>query len=128
MIVIVGNVFLDIYEEIVCVIELGVEVICYYDFIVCFIELYISIVVIGLYGKISMIGLLVYVLSGINLISYLIGDGIGYGELDVDFFVFEVCEYCCYFLVYLLDYVIMMNIDFDYLDYYKSIEDVFLVF
>lgn len=40
-----------------------------------------SIVVIGFYGKISMIGLFFYVLSGVCLISYLIGDGIGYGDL-----------------------------------------------
>lgn len=52
----------------------------------------------------------------------------GKGVKDSKYFVFEVCEYCCYFLFYMSDYVIMMNIDFDYFDYFVNIDDVFSVF
>lgn len=71
-----------------------------------------------------MIGLLVYVLFNVEQIFYLIGDGVGVGVVDVCFFVFEVDEYWDYFLVYYLDYVIMINVDFDYLDYFKDLVDV----
>lgn len=52
----------------------------------------------------------------------------GKGNESSEYFVFEVCEYCCYFLSYQFDYVIMMNIDFDYFDYFVNIDDVFDVF
>lgn len=67
-------------------------------------------------------------MNGDKKILFLIGDGIGMGLFESDYFVFEVCEYRCYFLSYKFDYVIMINIDFDYFDYFKDINDVFDVF
>lgn len=75
-----------------------------------------------------MIGLLVYVLKNIIDIFFLIGDGIGCGFVNVNYFVFEVDEYECYFMLYYLEYLIIINIDFDYFDYFIGLEDVFNVF
>lgn len=123
-IVIVGNLFIDDYFEIKKVCEMGLFVYCYYEFFGKLMEGFMSIGVVGIYGKMLIIGLLFYVLSYIVFISYLIGDGIGKGIFDVCFFVFEVDEYWWYFVVYYFDYVIMMNVDFDYFDYYKDLVDV----
>lgn len=63
MIVIVGNVFFDMYEEIVeVVLKEGVKFVCYYCFLGDFMKQYMSVVVIGVYGKIFIMGMLVYVI------------------------------------------------------------------
>lgn len=62
MIVIVGNVFLDMYFEIEKVMFDGILVICYYKFLGDYMKKFISVVVMGVYGKMLIMGLLVYVI------------------------------------------------------------------
>lgn len=122
--IIAGNAFPDSHEEIIRARELGLEVIRYHDFIGEILPQYTSVAVTGSHGKTTTTGVLSHVVSNMATTSYLIGDGTGRGIEDADYFVLEACEYRRHFLAYKSDYSIILNIDFDHPDYYKSIEDV----
>ncbi len=82
----------------------------------------LNIAVSGSHGKTYTTGLLSFLLSNINNISYLIGDGEGKYNGD-DIFVYEACEYQDHFLIYESDISIILNIDYDHVDYFKKEED-----
>ncbi len=65
-----------------------------------------------------------HVLAAVEPTSYLIGDGVGKGNADARFFVFEADEYRDHFLAYHPDYAIMTNVDFDHPDYFNDLADV----
>jgi UDP-N-acetylmuramate--alanine ligase len=123
-IIIAGNAFPDTHEEIVRAKELGLEVIRYHDFIGEKIQGHKSVAVTGSHGKTTTTGVLSHVLSSMETTSFLIGDGTGHGVAGADYFVLEACEYRRHFLAYEADYSILLNIDFDHPDYFKSIDDV----
>ncbi|MCE5089955.1 UDP-N-acetylmuramate--L-alanine ligase [Staphylococcus devriesei] len=124
MVVIQGNAFPDIHEEIVKAHELKLDVIRYHDFLGHVINQYTSVAVTGAHGKTSTTGLLSHVMNGDKKTSFLIGDGTGMGLPASDYFAFEACEYRRHFLSYHPDYAIMTNIDYDHPDYFKDIDDV----
>ncbi|WP_251548015.1 UDP-N-acetylmuramate--L-alanine ligase [Limosilactobacillus caecicola] len=124
MIVVKGNAFSDDQPEIVRAKEMGLTVQTYPETVEQVIEQHTSIGIAGAHGKTSTTGLLSHVLSNVEPTSYLIGDGVGHGEPDSRFFVFEADEYRDHFLAYHPDYAIMTNIDFDHPDYFKDINDV----
>ncbi|SEO84216.1 UDP-N-acetylmuramate--L-alanine ligase [Amphibacillus marinus] len=126
--IIAGNAFKDDHEEIAKARELGLPIHRYHDFLGDWLKQTTSIAVTGAHGKTSTTGLLAHVLKQTQSISYLIGDGTGYGQPDSKYFVFEACEYRRHFLAYQPDYAIMTNIDFDHPDYFSSVEDVFSAF
>ena len=124
MVVIQGNAFPDIHEEIVKAHELKLDIIRYHDFLGHVINQYTSVAVTGAHGKTSTTGLLSHVMNGDKKTSFLIGDGTGMGLPASDYFTFEACEYRRHFLSYHPDYAIMTNIDYDHPDYFKDIDDV----
>lgn len=126
--IIAGNAFGDEHPEIVRAQELDLPIHRYHDFIGDLISQYTSIAVTGSHGKTSTTGLLSHTLKNLAPLSYLIGDGTGFGDESSTYFALEACEYRRHFLAYKPDYAIITNIDFDHPDYYRSIEDVFQAF
>lgn len=126
--IIAGNAFGDDHPELVRARELNLPITRYHDFIGDLISQYTSIAVTGSHGKTSTTGLLSHTLKNLAPLSYLIGDGTGYGDESSTYFALEACEYRRHFLAYKPDYTIITNIDFDHPDYYRSIEDVFQAF
>lgn len=126
--IIAGNAFGDDHPEIVRARQLGLPIYRYHDFLGEFIQKYTSIAVTGSHGKTSTTGLLAHTLKNLAPLSYLIGDGTGYGDQTAQYFALEACEYRRHFLAYKPDYTIITNVDFDHPDYYQSIEDVFSAF
>ena len=126
--IIAGNAFGDDHPELVRARELDLPISRYHDFIGALISQYTSIAVTGSHGKTSTTGLLSHTLKNLAPLSYLIGDGTGFGDESSTYFALEACEYRRHFLAYQPDYTIITNIDFDHPDYYRSIEDVFQAF
>lgn len=58
----------------------------------------------------------------------LIGDGTGYGYNNALYFIFEACEYQNTFLNYTYDYLVMLNIDYDHPDFFKSNNEYLFAF
>lgn len=128
MTIVAGNAFSDDHPELVKAKEAGATVVRYHKFIGDLMKQYVSVAVTGAHGKTSTTGLMAHVLSGYKPVSYLIGDGTGYGVDESHFFVLEACEYRRHFLAYHPDYAIMTNIDFDHPDYFTGVDDVFNAF
>ncbi|MRN07288.1 UDP-N-acetylmuramate--L-alanine ligase [Lactobacillus sp. 0.1XD8-4] len=124
MIVIQGNAFDDDHPEIKRAHELGLQILSYPEAVEKEVKSHTSIGIAGAHGKTSTTALLSHVLAAVEPTSYLIGDGVGKGNADARFFVFEADEYRDHFLAYRPDYAIMTNIDFDHPDYFKDINDV----
>lgn len=61
-------------------------------------------------------------------INVLVGDGTGYGFRDAKYFLFEACEYQNHFLKYTFDYLVILNIDYDHPDFFKSPNEYFYAF
>ena len=126
--IIAGKAVGDDHPELVRARELDLPISRYHDFIGALISQYTSIAVTGSHGKTSTTGLLSHTLKNLAPLSYLIGDGTGFGDESSTYFALEACEYRRHFLAYQPDYTIITNIDFDHPDYYRSIEDVFQAF
>lgn len=124
MIVIQGNAFDDDHPEIKRAHELGLKILSYPEAVENEVKNHTSIGIAGAHGKTSTTALLSYVLAAVEPTSYLIGDGVGKGNADARFFVFEADEYRDHFLAYHPDYAIMTNVDFDHPDYFNDLADV----
>ena len=123
MIVIQGNAFDDDHPEIKRAHELGLKILSYPEAVENEVKNHTSIGIAGAHGKTSTTALLSHVLAAVEPTSYLIGDGVGKGNADARFFVFEADEYRDHFLAYHPDYAIMTNVDFDHPDYFKDQDD-----
>ena len=124
MTVIKGNAFAEDHPEVLRAKEMGLPVLTYPEAVEKEVADHTSIGIAGAHGKTSTTALLSHVLAAVEPTSYLIGDGVGKGNDDDRFFVFEADEYRDHFLAYHPDYAIMTNIDFDHPDYFKDIDDV----
>lgn len=124
MIVIQGNAFDDDHPEIKRAHELGLKILSYPEAVENEVKNHTSIGIAGAHGKTSTTALLSDVLAAVEPTSYLIGDGVGKGNADARFFVFEADEYRDHFLAYHPDYAIMTNVDFDHPDYFNDLADV----
>ncbi len=124
MIVIQGNAFDDDHPEIKRAHELGLKILSYPEAVENEVKNHTSIGIAGAHGKTSTTALLSHVLAAVKPTSYLIGDGVGKGNADARFFVFEADEYRDHFLAYHPDYAIMTNVDFDHPDYFNDLADV----
>ena len=120
-VVIVGHSFYPFFSEVKRALELGKSVIEYNIFVSTLVNSKYSIAVAGSHGKTSSVGLLCELLKDQNP-SYLRGDGVGKWT-DSKYFIFEACEYKNHFLAYKVDEAIILNIDYDHNDYFKSFED-----
>ena len=124
MIVIQGNAFDDDHPEIKRAHELGLKILSYPEAVENEVKNHTSIGIAGAHGKTSTTALLSHELAAVEPTSYLIGDGVGKGNADARFFVFEADEYRDHFLAYHPDYAIMTNVDFDHPDYFNDLADV----
>ncbi len=74
----------------------------------------------GSHGKTTLVKLLV---TAFPDCSYLIGDGQGCKKEKDAFFFLESCEYKRHFLQYHPSEILLTNIDYDHIDYFKNEED-----
>lgn len=95
----------------------------YNEFISEFIKDYFSIAVSGSHGKTTTTSLIMNVLNEIDECGYLIGDGSAHISESSNYFVFEACEHKEHFLKYESDVIVLTNIDYDHVDYFKSEEE-----
>lgn len=98
--------------------KMNIETIEYHMFVSSILKEKYSIAVCGSHGKTSSVGILSNILKRFNP-SYLRGDGMGKWT-DSKYFIFEACEYQNHFLVYEPNEIIVLNIDYDHNDYFKS--------
>ena len=100
----------------------------YHEFLSLIIkESKLSIGISGSHGKTWTTGLISFLLDKLTNVSYLIGDGEGkYNGKDI--FIFEACEYQEHFLMYECDIALVLNIDYDHVDYFKRFNIVIFTF
>ncbi len=79
-----------------------------------------SIAICGTHGKTTTAHMIETMLSEKQTCSSIIGDGEGKGKKDADYFIFEACEYEDNFLNYTPNIIVLSNIDFDHVDYFKN--------
>jgi len=100
----------------------------YNEFLKEFIEKYYSIAISGSHGKTTTTSLVANMLSEIDECGYLIGDGTAHISPLSNYFVFEACEQKEHFLKYNSNIVLINNIDYDHVDYFKKEEDYIKAF
>jgi UDP-N-acetylmuramate--alanine ligase len=121
--VVVGNAFSDEFEEVKKAhASTGVRVIRYHHFLGELMAKYNSIAVSGSHGKTTTTSLVAKMLTYHHPSGYLIGDGQGHLSEDAHDLVVEACEYRHHFLAYHPHYAIITNIDWDHVDYFKTLE------
>ncbi len=124
MIIIRGESITDDNPEIKQAKKLGLTIHSYSEMLGIITKQFKTICVAGCHGKTTTTAMISHVLNDIKGTNYLIGDGNGYADKKNEFFVLESCEYRRHFLNYTPYYVVITNIDFDHVDYYKDIDDV----
>ena len=82
-----------------------------------------SVAICGSHGKTTVTKLLHHCLNFNNNCSCIVGDGSANVEASNDLLVFEACEYQNHFLMYHPKDIIILNIDYDHSDYFKTYED-----
>lgn len=127
-IVIIGHKFINSDNDEVIKAKKENEWYEYNDFLSKFISEYYSIAVSGSHGKTTTTSLIMNVLNEIDECGYLIGDGTSHISELSNYFVFEACEQKEHFLKYSSDIVLINNIDYDHVDYFKTKEDYIKAF
>lgn len=127
-IVIIGHNFIDSDNEEVVKAKRENKWYEYNDFISELIKQYYSIAVCGTHGKTTTTSLVSLILNEIDECGYLIGDGSASLSALSNYFVFEACEHKEHFLKYKSNIILITNIDYDHVDYYKSKEDYIKAF
>ena len=118
-VVIYGHSFDLDFFEIKNAMNRGIKVIEYNKFLASLLENKYSIAIAGSHGKTNSVGLLVDMMKEYNP-SFLRGDGLGKWT-DSKYFIFEACEYKNHFLEYFPDEAIILNVDYDHTDYFKTL-------
>lgn len=122
-VVIIGHKFIDSDNEEVIKAKKENEYYEYNDFLKEFIKKYYSISISGSHGKTTTTSLVANMLNEIDECGYLIGDGSAHISELSRYFVFEACEHKEHFLKYKSDVILVNNIDYDHVDYFKSEKD-----
>ena len=100
-----------------------------YDYYPSFIESFFKMKKIGIsgsHGKTTTTSFLHQLLG--EKANALIGDGTGYGYPHAENFLFEACEYQNTFLKYTFDYLVILNIDYDHPDFFKTNNEYIFAF
>lgn len=92
----------------------------YHHFLAFYLPKRKLIAISGSHGKTTTVKLLKTALE--DKASYLQGDGSGKRIKDESYFILEACEYKDHFLAYTPHYSIVTNVDYDHVDYFKSVE------
>lgn len=122
-VVIIGHSFINSDNEEVLKAKNENEYYEYNEFISEFIKNYYSIAISGSHGKTSTTSLISHMLNEVDECAYLIGDGTSNISSLSHYFVFEACEHQEHFLKYKSNVILINNIDYDHVDYYKSEND-----
>ncbi len=125
---IIGNAYDKNNIEVSKIINNKYEYYYYHEFISKFIKKDL-ICISGTHGKTTTASLLSKMLD--NKVSYIIGDGSGYGTEITNYLILEACEYKEHFLSYIPKIALITNIELDHPDYFKSkvqLEETFLKF
>lgn len=93
----------------------------YYEFIAKF-KKDINIAVSGTHGKTTTTSILAHIFKDCN---YIIGNSYGHGNIKSNMFIYEACEYKDHFLNYYPDISIILNVEMDHVDYFKSYKDLY---
>ncbi|MDR1781443.1 MAG: Mur ligase domain-containing protein [Bacilli bacterium] len=122
MIVIKGNAFDDNHPEVLKAKELKLTIYTYMDMLTKLIDSHYTICIAGTHGKTTTTGLVSQVLMGKEATGYLIGDGHGQMLMKSKNFVLESCEYQDHYLAYYPNIVLINNVEYDHVDYFKTVE------
>lgn len=121
MTVIIGNAFLEDFEEVIAARNNKTcKVYRYHEFLGELMKKYESYSVCGSHGKTTTTGLLSSMFSKKFNEAYLIGDGTGKIEKNSELLIVESCEFRRHFLAYYPEYAIITNIEIDHVDYFKD--------
>ena len=118
-IIIIGHDFVDKYIKKVLK-QKSIPYFEYNDFLDFYINKNKLICVSGSHGKTTIVGLLS---TAIKDSSFLRGDGTGNKSINEDFFFLESCEYKDHYQKYNPKFIVISNIDYDHVDYFKKEED-----
>lgn len=122
--VVVGHNFIDSDNiELVEAKKRGIKVLEYNECLASLLSDYYSIAVCGSNGKSTTTALVSTILNEIEDTSFLIGSGEARGNKKSEYFTFEACEYKRHFLKYYPNLILVNNIDYDHIDYFKSEKD-----
>ena len=122
--VVVGHNFIDSDNiELVEAKKRGIKVLEYNECLASLLSDYYSIAVCGSNGKSTTTALISSILDEIEDTSFLIGSGESKGNKKSEYFTFEACEYKRHFLKYYPNLILINNIDYDHIDYFKSEKD-----
>ena len=113
-VIVVGNAFINKYDFV------DKEVVDYQEMVSYLCDKYYSIAVCGTHGKTTITNMIKHVLSNVDDVSYLVGDGQGKGNPLSKYFVFEACEHRDHFLNYFPNIIVCDNVDFDHVEYFNS--------
>lgn len=116
--VIIGNTFYKKYEYL----KEKFPILTYQECLQKFAKQYHSIAVCGTHGKTTTTCMLSQCFQKNFPLCYLIGDGSGYSDKNASYFIFEACEYMDHFLQYQPNSILLTNIDYDHVDYFKTKE------
>lgn len=108
--------------------ELGKKILEYNECIDWIIKDFYSIAIAGSNGKTTTTAFISTILDNYENTSYLIGSGEGKANIKSKYFTFEACEYQRHFLKYHPNVILINNIDYDHIDYFKTKEDYHLAF
>ena len=117
--VIIGHNFM-VDEVITKIKELNKPYKEYNEFIAMYFNDLYQVAITGTHGKTTTTGYFYHGLKNYVNTSMLRGDGTGIGGFQNNFFVYEACEYKDHYLVYHPNTIIITNIDYDHVDYFKS--------
>ena len=112
--IVLGNSFVNKYDF------KDKETITYQELLSIINDKYYSIAICGTHGKTTTSNMIKHVLSAVDDVSYLIGDGQGKASKRGKFFVYEACEHREHFLNYYPNMIVCLNVDYDHVDYYES--------
>ena len=82
-----------------------------------------SVAICGSHGKTTVTKLLHHLINYNHNASCLVGDGTAFKEKSNKYFAYEACEYQEHFLMYYPKDIIILNIDYDHNDYFKTLKD-----
>ena len=126
MTVIIGNAFLDDFEEAVAA-RNNPTCKCYryHEYLGLLMKDYTSVCIAGSHGKTTTTTLCKNVLSNFKRTGFLIGDGTGHIEQNSEYLCVEADEFRRHFIKYFPEFAIITNIEIDHVDYFKDEIDYF---
>ncbi len=119
---------LNTHPELIKATNMGLKIYEYQEMLGKLTKKFKTICIAGCHGKTTTTSMLSHIMEELVGCNYIIGDGVGHGDLSSNKFILEACEYRRHFLSYDPEYVVITNIEMDHTDYYKSMDDLILAY